>query len=91
MKNQPVLPRSEVYIISKQNKGEFIFHKIYKITRDEPLIVDTYATYANGTFRLRNSKLSSLETRRNLLGKKSFKGALIVNDLRSIENYRNYT
>lgn len=89
--DQPILPQSEVYSITHLANFQYIYYKLYRITTQEPIIQETYGTYANGTFCKEDKQMTAFERRRNLHGKKHFKTTTIIRDIRSLETYRNYT
>lgn len=90
MNNQPILPRSEIYNIKKLSKEHYEYSKLYRITPYEPIIQESYGAYVNGSLK-KYLKLTSLEKRRNLHGKKQFRCTTILRDPRTLETYRNYT
>lgn len=88
MKHQPILPRSEIYYITKIGSNEFQFRKVYRIQPAAPLISAEYGDYLKDSFRT-TRRVSALEERRNLNGT-HFKGGLVINYAESVQHYRNY-
>lgn len=91
MRDQPLLPSSEIYVLNILEKNHFIYSKLYRITPEEPLIQEPFGVYANATFRKELFEFTSLERRRNLHGKKRFRSTALLRDPRSLETYQNYT
>lgn len=90
MREQPILPRSEIYHLKKLAKGHVIFKKLYRIATNEPIIEESFGELVNGTFYQQTNE-TSLENRRNLNGKKCFRSTIILRDRRTLETYKNYT
>lgn len=90
LSDKPVLPRSDIYYISKLESNHYMYQKIYRIRQENiKLIFEPYGRYMNGHFSKFNPMLSGLEKRRNLQGK-LFQGVTLLQDKGLLRTFRTY-
>lgn len=83
--DSPILPMSNIYIISKSLHDEFSYQKVYRTAHTEPLIFEKYGTFKSDRF----DNVGRTELRQNLYGYRlRSKTILAHND--SINVYQSY-